>query len=143
MFGFTRAERMRARLNDRARSAYLIAEDLALQRELRRNLGLAERAVLAAKDDEAMYERLMGAPPPDALKKILETELLTWLSVRDAIRDFVQRDMLPDMYLREAAKLRLVVQDLYELSLLARSACKRPLHAGEEARFAAIAARRR
>ncbi len=143
MFGFTKTERMRARLRERARTAYLIEEDLALQRELRRNLGLAERAVIAAKDDPAMYERLLGVPPPVELKRILDVELLSWLRVRDVIRDFVQRDMLPDQYLTEAKNLRPVFSDLVELTLLAETAFKRPLRQGEESRFAAINARRR
>jgi hypothetical protein len=143
MWMLSPARAFRHRLIKRARTAYLIEEDLALQREVRRNLGLAEHAVLLAKDDLAMHERLLGIPAPKELKAILSEELLLWLRVRDALHDFVQRDMMPDQYLREVTQLRPVVTDLYELSLLAQTAFQRPLRLTEQRRLTLILSRRR
>lgn len=143
MFGFGRAARWQRRLRERDRAAYLVREDLTLQRELKANLRLAQRAVFLAKDDEALYERLFRRQPPAPLRQILEAELLLWMQVRDVLADLAGRDMIPDVYRREVERLRPYVEDLSALTNLARTAARRPLSVGEEHELAEILDRRR
>lgn len=134
--------RFKRRLTQRERSAYLITEDLALQRELKNNLRLATTAVLLAKDDETMYERLFNREAPPELRAILQDELLLWMCVRDYLQNFVQRDMLPEQYRQETNRLRPVLDDLSLLTRLAITAFHRPLKDHERHQLADILERR-
>ena len=125
MWFFNPIARFRRRLNRRLRAAYLVEEDLILQRELQKNLKLAQASVALAKDDEAIYARLIGHQPPDALTQILHEELLVWMRIRDALRSLAERDLIPTVYRQEVDQLRPSVTDLYELAARARQELNR------------------
>jgi len=132
------ASTFRGRLCQRERSAYLIKEDLSLQRELKRNLAMASTAVVLAKDDEVIYERLFHGQAPPELREVLQDELLLWITVRDYLNNFTQRDMLPDQYRQETNRLRPFLDDLSLLAALAITAFQRPLTHHEQNELAAI-----
>jgi len=136
------ASTFRRRLRQRERSAYLIKEDLNLQAELTSNLRLAQKAVALGKDDEAVYERLFKQQAPDSLRRILNAELLLWLSVRDALGSLSQRDMLPDGYRQEAQTLKPRVNDLLTLTTMARALFTRQLRPSEEYELESVLRRR-
>jgi hypothetical protein len=144
MFGIhlTKEGRIKDRFRQRQRYAYLVEEDLGLQRELHRNLSFAQRAVALGKDDEALYERLFNRPAPEQLRRVLDAELLLWMHLRDVLADFARRDILPDGYRKETTALQAYVADLCALTTLARTAFVRPLTTREQRQLSAILARR-
>lgn len=133
MWLWSPVKRFERRLRHRERTAYVIREDLRLQRTRHQNLQLATAAVHAAKDDEAIYERLLHQPAPTRLREILSTELLLWMSVRDTLANLTGRDMLPDQYRQAITELRPRLEDLGTLTRLTRVALHRPLTMGEQA----------
>lgn len=132
MWLFSGAAAFRRRLTIRVRYAYLIHEDLALQGQLRRNLSFAEHAVAQAKDDQAIYQRLVGAAMPTILSQVLHAELLRWLTIRDALASLAKRDLLPDGYRAEVKTVTPALDTVQALLMIARSATRRPLTLKEQ-----------
>ncbi len=132
MWPWSPVKRFERRLRRRERAAYLIRDNLRHERARDQNLTLARTAVDAARDDDAVYERLLGTPEPARLKALLAPTLLMWIRARELLETLAPQDLFAQKHRQLVDLLQSDLDDLATLTRLARIALHRPLTVGEE-----------